>query len=237
MGFYLIDNENPKGKERDNEKRGHYYPSRSRAITGIVVHTADMGVSALSIAKKYAKTKDTISAHAVVDSQEIIQLLPDGYTAFHARGSNSNTLGLQIAYYASEWAENRPLEDAVITLCAKWAREKVELYGIPVRRVGLEDWLKGEGGFITNAELNPSHTKSPGMNFPWEQFFTLIKEKAYRKAKRQAPRWNGRVLIYTSPMMISDDIPQWQDMAGGIVADGRYGRESEKRSKEIVGNS
>ena len=71
------------------------------------------------------------------------------------------------------------------------------------------------------------------MNFPWEQFFTLIKEKAYRKAKRQAPRWNGSDLIYTSPMMISDDIHQWQDMAGGIVADGRYGRESEKRCKAI----
>ena len=40
MGYHLIENENPNARIRDNGKKGNYYPKRSRAIQGIVVHTA-----------------------------------------------------------------------------------------------------------------------------------------------------------------------------------------------------
>ena len=63
--------------------------------------------------------------------------------------------------------------------------------------------------------------------------FTLVKGKAYRKAQRQAPKWNGRVFINTHPSIKGDDVAQWQDAAGGITADGYYGRNSTLRCKEI----
>ena len=90
-----------------------------------MVHTAEGGREALGIAKYLAKTDRTASAH-VVDDKNIVNLLPDDFTAFHVRGHNSNTLGIELAYFASEWGY-KEYEDAVIALAAKWCSEKVEL--------------------------------------------------------------------------------------------------------------
>tara|TARA_Y100000996_G_scaffold331820_1_gene268090 strand:- start:1162 stop:1938 length:777 start_codon:yes stop_codon:yes gene_type:complete len=233
MGYYLIDNENPNASLRENGKKGNYYPKRSRDIQGIVVHTAEGGTNATAIAKYLSQTDRVASAHVVIDSEKIVNLLPDDYTAFHVRSHNSKSLGLEIAYYASNWGTDKEYEDKVITLTAKWCAEKSEVYSIPVRRISYEDWLKGEKGYISHSELDPERRSDPGANFPWEKLFTLIKGKAYRKAQRQAPKWNGRVFINTHPSIKGDDVAQWQDAAGGITADGYYGRNSTLRCKEI----
>jgi len=234
MGYYyLIDNENPYAKIRDNNKRGNYYPSRSRDIQGIVVHTAEGGRDAENIAKYLSTTDRTASAHVVIDNEKIVNLLPDDFTAFHVRGQNSKSLGLEIAYYASQWGTDKEYEKEVIAMSAKWAADKVKAYDIPVRRLNQTEWLKGQKGFISHAELDPERRSDPGMNFPWEQFFTLIKGKAFRKAQRQAPKWNGRIFLVSAPYVKGDDVAQWQDAAGGLTADGIYGRKSEARCKEI----
>lgn len=233
MGYHLIENENPNARLRDNGKKGNYYPKRSRAIQGIVVHTAEGGKNALGIAKYLASTDRTASAHVVIDDENIVDLLPDDYTAFHVKGHNSKSLGLEIAYYASEWGTDKEYEDAVIKLSAKWCAEKANLYDIPMRRIGLDDWFKGVKGFISHAELDPDRRTDPGINFPWEHFFTVMKGKAYRKAQRQAPKWYGRIFIVQSPYIKGDDVAQWQDAAGGLSADGVYGRKSADRCKEI----
>ena len=237
MGFYLLENENPDASLRENGKKGYYYPRRSRDIQGIVVHTAEGGREALGIAKYLAKTDRTASAHVVVDDKNIVNLLPDDFTAFHVRAHNSNTLGIELAYFASEWGLDKEYEDAVIALAAKWCSEKVELYNITPRRLNREEWLAGKSGFISHAELDPSRRTDPGMNFPWEQFFTLIKGKAYRKAKRQAPRWQGQVFYVKAPYMRGPDIEQWQDAAGGLTVDGIYGKNSAKRCMAIQKSS
>jgi len=198
MGYYLLDNENPNATLRDNGKKGWYYPRRTREIQGIVVHTAEGGREALGIAKYLAKVDRPASAHSIVDDKSIINLLPDDFTAFHVRGHNSNSLGIEISYFASDWGKDKAYEDAVIAMAAKWCAEKSELYNIVPRRLNREEWLAGKQGFISHAELDPSRRTDPGMNFPWEQFFTLIKGKAYRKAKRQAPKWRGDVLCKSS---------------------------------------
>ncbi len=237
MGFYLLENENPNATLRENSKKGYYYPRRSRDIQGIVVHTAEGGREALGIAKYFAKMDRPASAHVVVDDKQIINLLPDDFTAFHVRGHNSNSLGIELGYFASEWGTDKEYEDALIAMSAKWCAEKVELYNITPRRLTREDWLAGKTGFISHAELDPTRRTDPGMNFPWEQFFTLIKGKAYRKAKRQAPKWQGNVFYLMSPYMRGADIEQWQDAAGGLTVDGIYGRNSKKRSMEIQKSS
>jgi len=233
MGYYLLDNENPNATLRDNGKKGWYYPRRTREIQGIVVHTAEGGREALGIAKYLAKVDRPASAHSIVDDESIINLLPDDCTAFHVRGHNSNSLGIEISYFASDWGKDKAYEDAVIAMAAKWCAEKSELYNIVPRRLNREEWLAGKQGFISHAELDPSRRTDPGMNFPWEQFFTLIKGKAYRKAKRQAPKWRGDVFYVKAPYMRGADIEQWQDAAGGLTVDGIYGRQSAKRCMDI----
>ena len=107
MGYYLVDNENPNASLRENGKKGNYYPRRSRAIQGIVVHTAEGGTDAMAIANYLSKTERVASAHVVIDNKNIINLLPDDFTAFHVRSHNSKSLGLELAYYASSWGKRQ----------------------------------------------------------------------------------------------------------------------------------
>lgn len=231
--YYLLDNENPYATQRENNKKGHYYPVRTRDIQGIVVHTTESNADAESIAKYFSNTQRVVSAHAVVDDLRIVSLLPDDFTAFHVRGHNSKSLGLELSYYASNWGVDKTFETGIIANAAKWASDKCEAYNIPPRRLTRQEWLTGQKGFISHAELDPERRTDPGMNFPWEQFFTLIKGKAFRKAKRQAPKWNGRIFIVSAPYVKGDDVSQWQDAAGGLTVDGVYGNNSRKRCKEI----
>jgi len=237
MGYYLVDNENPNASLRENGKKGNYYPKRSREIQGIVVHTAEGGTNATAIANYLANTDRTASAHVVIDDEKIVNLLPDDYTAFHVRRHNSKSLGLELAYYASDWGKDAEYEDALLKMSSKWCAEKSQLYDIPTRRVSFDDWLKGDKGYISHSELDPGRRTDPGMNFPWDKFFTLIKGKSFRKAQRQAPTWVGRVFVYKSPLLKGEDIAQWQDAAGGLTADGFYGKKSFARCKEIQKNA
>ena len=74
MGYYLVDNENPNASLRENGKKGNYYPRRSRAIQGIVVHTAEGGTDAMAIANYLSKTDRVASAHVVIDNKNIVNL-------------------------------------------------------------------------------------------------------------------------------------------------------------------
>jgi len=132
MSYYLLENENPNAKLRDNGKQGNYYPTRSKDIQGIVVHTAEGGRSAVGIAKYLSTTDRTASAHVVIDDKEIVELVPDDFTAFHCRGSNSKSLGLEIAYFADKWGEDPVYEEAVIALSASWCAEKADAHNIPM---------------------------------------------------------------------------------------------------------
>ena len=172
---YLVENENPNAKLRSNGKRGQYYPTRSKQIQGIVVHTAEGGKKAVNIAKYLSTTPRTASAHVVIDDNVIVELVPDDFTAFHCRGSNSKSLGLEIAYFAAKWGEDPVFEEAVIALSASWCAQKAEMYNIPMERVTIDEWNAGKKGFISHAECDPGRRTDPGKNFDWDKFFSYMK--------------------------------------------------------------
>lgn len=244
MSYYLVDNENPNAKIRDNGKKGQYYPTRSKKIQGIVVHTAEGGKKAINIAKYLSTTDRTASAHVVIDDKEIVDLVPDDFTAFHCRGSNSKSLGLEMAYFAHKWGEDAEFEEACIALSASWCAEKAKLYDIPMKRVTLEEWEAGEKGFISHAECDPTRRTDPGPNFDWDKFFaymrgsvddydTEFEEIVEEKKETQVydfsvvPKWQGRVFKRNSPLIRGEDVKQWQNAVGGLSGDGVFGGKSE----------
>ena len=250
MSYYLLENENPNAKLRDNGKQGNYYPTRSKDIQGIVVHTAEGGRSAVGIAKYLSTTDRTASAHVVIDDKEIVELVPDDFTAFHCRGSNSKSLGLEIAYFADKWGEDPVYEEAVIALSASWCAEKADAHNIPMERVTIDEWNAGKKGFISHAECDPSRRTDPGANFDWDKFFAYMKgmvnnieeyddidtefEKVKEKKETQVydfsvvPKWPGRVFKRNSPLIRGEDVKQWQNAVGGLSGDGIYGGKSEQ---------
>ena len=235
MSYYLVDNENPNAKLRSNGKKGHYYPSRSKQIQGIVVHTAEGGTKAVNIARYLSTTDRTASAHVVIDDNEIVDLVPDDFTAFHCKGSNSKALGLEIAYFASKWGEDPDYEEACIALSASWCAEKAQMYDIPIKRVNIDEWNAGEKGFISHAECDPSRRTDPGENFDWDKFFGYMtgmveppKEETKIYDFSKVPPYPGREFKRFSPLIRGEDVKQWQLAVGGLSGDGIYGGKSEQ---------
>ncbi len=231
MKYYLIENENNHGKLRKNGKHGWYYPTRKKGIQGIVIHTAE-GAPAENVAKYFTFNTRPASAHAVIDESIIINLLPDTAVAFHVRGNNSKTLGLEIAYWAHKWGENLQLEDMLLNNAAKWCRKKALEHDIPITRLNKSGWAKGQKGFMAHSDLDPSRRTDPGDEFPWDKFLSYVAgEKP--EFKRQAPPWCGKIFKFSVPLMKGSEIAQWQDAVGGLVADGLYGKMSVARCKEV----
>tara|TARA_Y100001937_G_scaffold54716_1_gene75412 strand:+ start:2142 stop:2969 length:828 start_codon:yes stop_codon:yes gene_type:complete len=243
MSYYLVDNENPNAKLRSNGKKGQYYPTRSKEIQGIVVHTAEGGTKAVNIARYLSTTDRTASAHVVIDDKEIVDLVPDDFTAFHCRGSNSKSLGLEIAYFASKWGEDPEYEEACIALSASWCAEKANKYDIPMKRVTIDEWNAGKKGFISHAECDPGRRTDPGENFDWDKFFSYMKglvddyDNEFEEVKEETkiydfsdiPKWPGRDFKRFSPLIRGADVKQWQLAVGGLSGDGVYGGKSEQR--------
>ena len=184
MSYYLLDHPNPNGP--------FYYPTRRCAFGHpylIVVHTAEAlpdcdpsDTSAESVARYGATTTRPVSWHATVDSDSIIQMLPPEYTAFHAHGYNSCSLGIELATQADAWAQSPQwwidlIIDRAAFVCADWVKQ----YQIPVRRITRRQADEAEGGFISHAALDPGRRRDPGAAFPWQQFLARVSEFVYEE--------------------------------------------------------
>ena len=163
--------------------RKHYYTTRTSPILGIVLHVTagledftppDSGAEATI---KYGQSNTRpASWHGIVDSDSVIDCLPDTYTAFHVVGFNSPTLGLEIANRDAKWT-GKPQRwvDDTIRNAAEWCRPRVEKYGLPVQlctaaEVRSAVAARRKFGFTYHRYLDPKRRIDPGFDFPWTQF-------------------------------------------------------------------
>ena len=176
MSFYLLENENKQAETRPNGKVGWYYTKMKYPVQGIVIHTAEGGRNAIGIAKYLARNPRPASAHVVIDNEKTIDLLPDEYTAFHSSGSDSKSLGLQIAYYASDWGNDPEYEQACMEMSAKWCAKKCKQHDIPIRKVTKNEWDAGVRGLISGTEIG-GPIKPISNNFDWVLFMKMIQNE------------------------------------------------------------
>lgn len=162
---------------RNNPGR-HYYPSRRGDIRLIVIHTAEnlpdwsgKDGGAEAVARYGATTTRQVSWHATVDSDSVLTNLPDSYTAFHAKGVNSVSLGVEIATRSKSWDDApaawtaRTIRNLAV-LVAGWCRT----HGVPVRRVRNSN----DSGIIAHSDVDPARRSDPGVGFPWEYFLDEV---------------------------------------------------------------
>lgn len=189
MGFYLLEHENPHGE--------HFYRTRNGSILAIVVHiTAGLqdldGVadqSAERTAAYCASTDRKVSWHSGSDSDSVLELLPSGFTAWHAKDYNSRTYGHEISKTSPDWRNlPGPWMDATLRRAAEHLGPMARTLGIPVRhatKTELDRAIATNGapvGFVAHADLDPDDRRDPGYiarppagdTFPWNRFLDLV---------------------------------------------------------------
>jgi hypothetical protein len=197
MDFALLDRPNPNG--------AHFYPTRREPVLAIVVHATagseDLDAlddqSAEAVTAYAASTEREVSWHSGNDSDSWVDLLPAGYTAWHATAYNSCTYGHEISKLTMDWRAMpsvwvlRTLEIAALgTPANPGGLRRVALdLGIPLRwatRAEL-DHARATGGppvgFISHHEIQPADRLDPGYvreggrvfdTFPRDLFMSLM---------------------------------------------------------------
>ena len=227
----------------------HFYTTRRSPILGIVLHVTagledftppDNGAEATV---RYGQSNTRAASwHGIVDSDSIIDCLPDAYTAYHCIGYNSSTLGLEIANRNAVWkGKPEAWVDNTIANAAKWCAPRVKTYGLPVKlstKAQVDAAIKAGRpfGFTYHSYCDPTRRIDPGRDFPWEQFAARTRSAAATRVRGPFPlpagHWygiNDGSLRSHSGFFAKDRTAVKQIQAeSGASVDGAYGPNTDR---------
>jgi N-acetyl-anhydromuramyl-L-alanine amidase AmpD len=163
-----------------------------RPIDVVVVHTMEIAErpdAAAICARWFQSPVSQVSAHYCVDAGTIIQCVREPDVAWHARGGNTNSIGVELAGFARqttrEWGDaySTALLARASTLVADICRRR----RIPVRWLVADDLRAARRGITGHVEVSRAYGRSdhwdPGPGFPIETFLDRV-----RRAQQQARR-------------------------------------------------
>lgn len=162
-------------------------PTEGRAIDVVVIHTieiAERADSAESAARWFAQAAASVSAHYAVDADSVVQCVREQDIAWHARGGNRSSIGIELAGRAAQRARewDDPYSRAVLRRAAALTAEICGRYAIPARRIGAPGLVKGLRGITGHADVSRAFRQSdhwdPGPAFPWQRFVALVRSGA-----------------------------------------------------------
>lgn len=191
MGYALLDRPNPTGP--------NFYTTRRNKLLGYLLHiTAGLedldatdDQSAEGVVRYAQSTTRDVSWHVSSDTDSTIELLPPGYTAWHASAYNSTTYGHEMSKLNTDWRRmsstwiSRTLDQA-----AKHAAKICAAHGIPVRKAtkaeldaAIAAGARGKPvGFLSHYEVDPGRRDDPGRlpgtrtdTFPWSAFLDRVR--------------------------------------------------------------
>ncbi len=166
-----------------------------RAIDVVVMHTMEIAErpDAAEICARWFRTPvSQVSAHYCVDADSVIQCVRENDVAWHARGGNTDSIGVELAGFASQ--SRRDWEDtysrAVLERAAALVADVCLRRRVPVRWLVSGDLLAGRRGITGHVEVSRAHRKSdhwdPGDGFPVERFVDQVRkaQQAQRLVRR-----------------------------------------------------
>lgn len=157
----------------------HRTTAASREISIVVIHTMEIGErdgAAKACAAWFASPVSEVSAHYCVDADTTIQCVREADIAWHARGGNANSIGIELAGYAGQLARewNDAYSQAVLERAAAVTAEVCARYRIPVRRLRADGLVAERRGVTGHSDVSVAFHKSdhwdPGPAFPWKGF-------------------------------------------------------------------
>lgn len=159
-------------------------PGAGRAIDVVVIHTMEAPErdgAAEACARWFQNPASEVSAHYCVDADTVIQCVSEGDIAWHARGGNGSSIGVELAGYAGQgsrdWADAYSRE--LLRRAGRLTAEICARHAIPLRRIRAADLRAGRRGITGHADVSEAFRKSdhwdPGSGFPWQRFLQLAR--------------------------------------------------------------
>ena len=164
-------------------KSPNYTPTRGRNIELVVMHTMETRErpgAAEAVAKWFAQPPSEVSAHYCVDADSIVQCVREPNIAWHARGANRRSIGVELAGFARQtaagWAD--AYSRAMLRRAARLVADICERHGIPIVWLESDDLRDERAGITGHAQVSAAFGLSdhwdPGPAFPIEQFLRLV---------------------------------------------------------------
>lgn len=156
-----------------------------KAVRLLVAHctvTDEGSKVAESVARQFAIGARKASAHAVGDSDSVVECVHDGDTAFAAAGANNDGWHFEFVGQANQspeqWAD--PFSEALLVRAAPYWRERADRWEIPKRWLTVYEVRSGAMGFCTHDDISKAYPKvstghwDPGPHFPKQHFLELV---------------------------------------------------------------
>ena len=162
----------------------NHTPARGRAIDVVVVHTMEIAErkdAAEICARWFARPVSHVSAHYCVDADTVVQSVREKDIAWHARGGNTDSIGVELAGFARQTAAGweDPYSTAVLARASVLVGDVCRRRRIPVRWLVADDLVAGRRGITGHGEVSRAYRKSdhwdPGPGFPIERFLGLVR--------------------------------------------------------------
>jgi len=158
--------------------------TEGRPIDFVVVHTMEVAEwpgAAESVARWFARSESKVSAHYCVDADSVVQCVRERDIAWHARGGNARSIGVELAGRAGQgpdgWGDD--YSRAVLDRAAAVVADVCARHEIPVRWVRAAGLLQGRRGVTGHVEVSRAFHKSghwdPGPAFPALRFLELVR--------------------------------------------------------------
>lgn len=160
-----------------------------RKIDVVVIHTMEIAEredAAAICARWFATEASQVSAHYCVDARTVIQCVREKDIAWHARGGNTASIGVELAGFARQgprdWRDD--YSQAVLERASELVAEICRRRRIPVRWLAAPDLLAGRRGITGHAEVSTAYGLSdhwdPGPGFPVEDFLDAVRAAQQR---------------------------------------------------------
>lgn len=163
----------------------HVTRTDGRPIDLVVVHTMEVAErrdAAEACARWFQSPASEVSAHYCVDADSVVQCVREQDVAWHARGGNARSIGIELAGYARQGAEDwsDPYSTALLARAAALTADICARYAIPVRWRRAAALRAGRRGITGHADVSEAFRRSdhwdPGPGFPVARFLRLVRQ-------------------------------------------------------------